>query len=284
MTSRSFRTARSGVVLGTSLLLVTTAVFPATSSYAAPGRAVPSVPGCRGEAVRGVFAQVPGSWGMGHVEFKLRLTNRSTATCRVPARPSLQLIGHDGEPLPTHVAPWPPSGAVPSVALRPETSAVAPALVAVDIPGPGDSHRRGGPCQPAAVELRVGTAGKTFTVLPVQPATSVCQRGSILLKSLVVQEPEPKIPSALLALVRGQIRYPPSEYTLTVRYDPHDRSWAEWSFAPAGPADDFQRGTGFAHFVGGRWRNVAAAANPGFCPPAVPKSVIRALGITCVNP
>ncbi len=220
MTSRSFRTARSGVVLGTSLLLVTTAVFPATSSYAAPGRAVPSVPGCRGEAVRGVFAQVPGSWGMGHVEFKLRLTNRSTATCRVPARPSLQLIGHDGEPLPTHVAPWPPSGAVPSVALRPETSAVAPALVAVDIPGPGDSHRRGGPCQPAAVELRVGTAGKTFTVLPVQPATSVCQRGSILLKSLVVQEPEPKIPSALLALVRGQIRYPPCEYTLTVRYYP----------------------------------------------------------------
>jgi hypothetical protein len=221
---------------------------------------------------------------MGHVEFIRRLTNSSTRTCMVPARPSLQLIGRGGEPLSTHVSLWPPEAAMSPVALRPGTTALAAALVAVDIPRPGDSHSKGGPCQPAAVELRVGTGGKTSTLAPVQPPTSVCQRGSILLKSLVVQEPAPKIPSGRLALIRGLIRYPPAEYTLTVRYDPHDRNWVEWSFAPAGPADQFQGGTGFAHFVGGRWSSVAVAANPGFCPTAVPKSVIRAFGITCVNP
>lgn len=282
-TVRSFRIARSGVIVGT-LRLVTTAVFPATSSYAEPGRAVHSVTSCRGEALRGVFTQIPGSWGMGHVEFTLRLTNRSTGTCTVPARPGLELIGRSGERLPTHVGPWPPGADAPAVRLRPGTSAQAAALVTVDIPGPGDSHRRGGPCEPAAVELRVGAAAETSTLLPVQPPTSVCQRGSILLKPLAGLEPAPKVANGLLALVRGLIRYPPAEYTLTVRYDPRDRSWAEWSFAPAGPADQFQGGTGFANFVGGRWHSVGVASNPGFCPPAVPKSVIRAFGISCVNP
>ena len=159
---------------------------------------------------------------MGHVEFTLRLTNGSSGTCAVAARPSLQLIGRGGEPLPSHVSPWPPEAAASPVALRPGTTALAAALVAVDIPGPGDSHRKGGPCQPSAMELRVGTAGKTSTLVPVQPPISVCQRGSILLKSLVTREPAPKIPSGLLVLIRGLIPYPPAEYTLTVRYDPRE--------------------------------------------------------------
>lgn len=275
---------RSGVIVGAFLLVLMTAVLPATSSYGETGRATPSVTACPGDALRGVFAQVAGSWGMGHVEFTLRLTNRSTGTCTVAARPSLQLIGRGGEPLPTHVAPWPPGAAASPVALGRGSSALAAALVAVDIPGPEDSHRKGGPCQPAAVELGVGTAGKTSTLVPVQPSTSVCQRGSILLKSLVVQVPAPKIPSGLLALIRGLIRYPPAEYTLTVRYDPHDRNWVEWSFGPIGPADKFQGGTGFAHFASGHWHSVALTSNPAFCPPAVPKSVTRAFGISCVNP
>ena len=68
-------------------------------------------------------------------------------------------------------------------------------------------------------------ADKTSTLAGVQPPTSVCQRGSILLKSLAEQEPAPTVPSGLLALIRGVIHYPPAEYTLKVRYDPHDRSW-----------------------------------------------------------
>jgi hypothetical protein len=134
------------------------------------------------------------------------------------------------------------------------------------------------------VALRVGTADRTSTLVAVQPSTSVCQRGSILLKSLVVQEPAPKIPRGLLALIRGPIRYPPAEYTLTVRYDPHDRNWVEWSFGPAGPADKFQGGTGFAHFASGHWHSIGMTSNPAFCPPAVPKSVTRAFWISCVNP
>ena len=102
---------------------------------------------------------------MGHVEFTLRLTNRSSGTCTVAARPNLQLIGRGGEPLPTHVSPVATGAAASPVALRPGTSALAAALVAVDIPGRGDSHRKGGPCQPSAVELRVAMAGKTSTLV-----------------------------------------------------------------------------------------------------------------------
>ncbi len=74
---------RSGIVGGVSLLLLMTAIFSATSSSAATGRATPSVTGCRGNALRGVFAQIAGSEGMGHVGFTLRLTNGSSGTCTV---------------------------------------------------------------------------------------------------------------------------------------------------------------------------------------------------------
>ena len=163
---------RSGIVGVAPLLLLIMALFAATSSSAETGGATPSITGCRGDALRGVFAQVAGSEGMGHVEFTLRLTNISNGTCTVAARPSLQLIGRAGERLPTHVSPWQPGTAASPVALRPRTTAFAAALVAVDIPGPGDSHRKGGPCQPSAVELRVAMADKTSTLAGVQPPTS----------------------------------------------------------------------------------------------------------------
>jgi hypothetical protein len=133
------------------------------------------------------------------------------------------------------------------------------------------------------VQLRVGAAGETSTLVPVQPPTPVCERGAISLKPLVALTPV--MPSGLLAVIKKVLGYPPREYTLTVRYDPDDRSWVEWSFGPAGPSDEIQGGVAFAHFAGGKWRNIWGPGNPGFCPGAgVPRAVIRAFAISCVSP
>jgi hypothetical protein len=220
---------------------------------------------------------------MGHAEYSLWLTNSSSQTCTVAGRPSLQLLDRGGKPLPTDATPWQPARTASAVTLSPGGSAEATTLVAVDIPGPGDSHRPGGPCQPTAVQLRVGAAGETSTLVPVQPPTPVCERGAISLKPLVALTPV--MPSGLLAVIKKVLGYPPREYTLTVRYDPDDRSWVEWSFGPAGPSDEIQGGVAFAHFAGGKWRNIWGPGNPGFCPGAgVPRAVIRAFAISCVSP
>jgi len=249
----------------------------------AAGRADTAAP-CRASALRGSFTHVPGSDGMGHAEYLLWLTNSSSQTCTEAGRPGLQILGQGGRPLPTHATAWQPGQSASAVALGPGGSAEAAALVAVDIPGPGDSHVPGRPCQPIAMQLRVGAAG-TATLVPVQPPRAVCERGSILLKPLA--RLTPVMPSGLLAMLKKLLDYPPREYTLKLRYDTHDRSWVEWSWAPAGPADAIQGGTGFAHLVDSTWRNIWGPGNPAFCqlgvPTTIPTSVRRAFGITCAN-
>ncbi|MGD0715452.1 MAG: DUF4232 domain-containing protein [Gaiellaceae bacterium] len=267
---------RSGLALlvacAAALLLV---AAPASGRADAAG-------GCRGSALSGGFTHVPGSDAMGHAQYSLWLTNNSSQTCTVAGRPRLQLLDRDGKPLPTNATP---SRAASAVTLSPGGSAEATALVAIDIPGAGDSHRPGGPCQPTAVQLRVGAARETSTIVPVQPPTAVCQSGTISLKPLAALTA--LMPSGLLATLKTLLRYPPREYTLTVRYDPHDRSWVEWTWGPAGPADPIQGGVGFAHLAGGNWRNIWGPGNPAFCqlgvPTTVPTTVRRAFGITCAK-
>jgi LSD1 subclass zinc finger protein len=154
----------------------------------------------------GSFTQLPGSTAMGHAEYSLWLTNSSSQTCTVAGRPSLQLLDRGGKPLPTDATPWQPARTASAVTLSPGGSAEATTLVAVDIPGPGDSHRPGGPCQPTAAKLRVGAAGKTSTLVPIQPPTPVCERGAILLKPLAALTPV--MPSGLLATLKTLLRYP----------------------------------------------------------------------------
>ncbi len=125
---------------------------------------------------------------MGHVEYTLRLRNASSQACTVAGLPSLILLGSGGKPLPSSVKPWEPSRATSAVTLWPGGSAAATALLRVDIPGPGDVEAPGQPCQPAAVQLRFGAAGGTSTLVPLQPATPVCEGGAILLRPLVGTE------------------------------------------------------------------------------------------------
>ncbi len=125
---------------------------------------------------------------MGKVEYTLRLRNTSSQTCTVAGRPSLQLLDRSGKPLPTYVTPWEPPRTASAVTLWPGGSAAATALLRVDIPSPGDAQEPGAPCQPTAVRLRVGVAGGTSTLIPVQPATPVCERGAISLRPLVASE------------------------------------------------------------------------------------------------
>jgi|GEM_PF-1485778 len=267
---------------GLSLLVVCAAALWLLLSAPA-SRGVGAAGGCRGSALSGSFTHVPGSDAMGHAEYSLWLTNGSSQTCTVAGRPSLQLLGRGGKPLPTDASPWHPWRTASAVTLGPGGSAEATALVATDIPGRGDSHRPGGPCQPTSVQLRVSAAGDTSTLVPVQPPTPVCQSGAVSLMPLVGLTPV--MPSGLLAMIKKRVGFPPREYTLTVRYDPHDRSWVDWSFGPVGPADPIQGGSGFAHLTGGRWRNIWGPGNPGFCPgPGVPRAVIRAFAISCVSP
>ncbi len=198
--------------------------------------------------------------------------------------PTLQLLGKGGKRLPTDVTPSQPSHGIAAIVLGPGVSATAMALVAVDVPGPGDSQRPGGPCQPTAVQLRVSAAEKTSFLVAIEPPTSVCRRGAISFQPFVVQKPVNANSTGLTAMIQNLLGYPPREYTLKVRYDPHDRSWVEWTFGPAGPADQIQGGVAFAHLVARRWRNVAGPGNPGYCMPEIPKAVLQAFAITCIQP
>lgn len=251
-------------------------------------RAVPLL-GCLGTALSGTFTEVPGSHAMGHVEYTLQLTNGSSESCTVQGRPRLQLLDRSGKPLPTDVTPRQPGQVASVVALRPRETVRATALVAVDIPGPGDSQHPGIPCQPAAVHLRVGAPGEASSLVPIRPPTSVCRRGAISLGPFVTQVPAQAIPSGLRTMLERLLHYPPAEYTLTVRYDPNDRSWVKWLYAPAGPGDELQGGIGFAHLTVGTWHNVWGPGNPAFCqlggaPTTVPATVLHAFGIACSSP
>ncbi|MGP8066211.1 MAG: DUF4232 domain-containing protein [Acidimicrobiales bacterium] len=277
---------------GLKVALLVVAVTPAgvaasflTLAASAANRSVPVV-GCQSAVLSGTFYQVEGSSAMGHVEYSLRLTNSSSQTCTMAGLPSLQLLDKGGKPLPTDVTPWQPRPAATAVTLGPGMSATATALVAVDIPGRGDTQRPGVPCQPAAVNLRVSAAGKTSFLVAIGPPTSVCQSGAISFKAYVVQHPVDANPTGLVPMIHNLLGAPPREYTLKLRYDPNDRSWVEWSFGSAGPADNIQGGVAFAHLVAGTWRNLWGPGNPAFCelggaPTSVPATVLRAFGITC---
>jgi hypothetical protein len=125
---------------------------------------------------------------MGHVEYTLRLKNITSRACTVAGRPSLQLLGQSGQPLPTDVTPLEPPRVASAVTLWPGTSARAVVALRVDIPGRGDLEQPGQPCQPTAATLRIDVSGGTSTLVPLQPATPVCESGAIEFRALVGSE------------------------------------------------------------------------------------------------
>jgi len=138
-----------------------------------------AAPFCRGSALAGHFAVIPGSAGAGNISYALRLRNVSTAPCTVTGVPVGRLLGLRKDVLPTHVRAARPGAAAPLVTLRPDASTVAVARFSPDVPGPGEG--RMGPCERTAFWFRVAARGGGTTAVAVSPPTPVCEHGRLSL-------------------------------------------------------------------------------------------------------
>jgi hypothetical protein len=132
---------------------------------------------CTGSQLSGSFALVSGSQGAGQVSYLLTLKNASQSRCYVFGLPQAQLIAANGAVLPTHIAAAQAASGGKPVTLAPGASAVAQARFSSSVPGPGDAQS--GSCQPQASTLRVTPDGGGTVDAPIQPPTSVCERGTL---------------------------------------------------------------------------------------------------------
>ena len=140
---------------------------------------------CAANQLSGTFRVVFGSAGAGNIVYALRLRNRSLRTCFVSGLAGLRLLGRNGRPLPTHVAPaFRPGLTAVRVVLRPGHVARADARFTPDVPGPGEpvNARQ---CEPTAYRVRVTPPpGGGTLIARVSPPTPVCVHGAISLKAL----------------------------------------------------------------------------------------------------
>ena len=133
---------------------------------------------CAATSLTGSFDGVEGSAGAGQITYALTLTNSGSSPCYVQGIPQVQLLGTTGAALPTTVSAEPGQGAGGKVSLQPGAKATADARFSPDVPGQGDSQSPGA-CQPTATVLRINALGGGTLDAPVQPPTSVCERGSL---------------------------------------------------------------------------------------------------------
>jgi hypothetical protein len=155
------------------------------ASLAAATVTAAATPACVGKDLSGAFAGVPGSAGAGSISYNLRLRNHSSHTCFVSGLPQLQLLGRTGKALPTHVRPSHP-GALTAVrvVVPPGGYTAATARFSPDVPGVGEGSY--GPCEPKAYRARVTVPpGGGMVVVPLVPATPVCEHGSMAFSVLV---------------------------------------------------------------------------------------------------
>jgi hypothetical protein len=116
-------------------------------------------------SLHGSFSVVPGSAGAGNIVYALRLRNDGAKAC---ALPTPRLLGQGGALLPTHVT-W------HSTVIPPHGHTTATARFSPDVPGVGEQTN--GPCEPVAHSLKLGPA-----VVPIQPATRVCEHGRLVFR------------------------------------------------------------------------------------------------------
>ena len=141
-------------------------------------------PACRAGDLSGVFAVVNGSAGAGSISYDLRLQNHSSSKCYVSGIPGLRLLGKTGKALPTKVVPDRPGALTAAkIILKPGGYAASTARFSPDIPGTGEAQY--GQCEPTAHSLRVSPAGGGSLVVPVKPATPVCEHGRMVLTALI---------------------------------------------------------------------------------------------------
>lgn len=139
---------------------------------------------CTGSMLDGTFRAVPGSAGAGNIVYRLRVQNRSTAECAVTGLPGLRLLGSRGRKLPTHASFNGRPGTLTAVLvpLSPGGTATLTARFSPDVPGPGEAVV-GGPCEQKAYKLRVAPSGGGSVVVPIAPATPVCEHGALELSA-----------------------------------------------------------------------------------------------------
>ena len=139
---------------------------------------------CAADQLQGSFDDIAGSAGAGQISYALKLTNTGSSPCFVSGIPQGQLLGTNGGALPTTISAEPGQGGGSKVTLQANGSATAEARFSPDVPGQGDSQTPG-QCQPTATVLRVTAPGGGTVDAPVQPPTSVCERGSLRFSPLV---------------------------------------------------------------------------------------------------
>ncbi|MGH2971269.1 MAG: DUF4232 domain-containing protein [Gaiellaceae bacterium] len=155
-----------------------TVTTPTTTTTSKPASAP-----CAAGSLQGSFDAVPGSEGAGQITYRLTLTNTGATPCYLSGLPQVQLLGTTGGALPTSTSAEPPVPATaPKVSLQHGGSAVTDARFSPDVNGTGDSTTSG-PCQPTATVLRVTAPGGGTLDAPIQPPTSVCERGSLRFKN-----------------------------------------------------------------------------------------------------
>jgi hypothetical protein len=142
-------------------------------------------PACVASQLTGTFSGIPGSAGAGSISYVLRLRNVSETTCFVSGIPQLRLVGKTGKLLPTRVRPSHP-GALTAVrvVVAPYGYTAATARFSPDVPGVGESGP--GPCEATAYRARVmPPPGGGTLVVPLKPATAVCEKGTMLFSAFV---------------------------------------------------------------------------------------------------
>jgi Protein of unknown function (DUF4232) len=143
------------------------------AALAVPGGS--SAAGCSG--LTGRFSVVPGSAGAGNIVYALRLKDGGSQSCLLRGLPVLRLLGARGQALPTHIVLDPRFKQVRPFLLRPGKTATAMARFSPDVPGPGEPTSKK-TCEPVAHTARV-SAGGTSVVVPIRPATPVCEHGRL---------------------------------------------------------------------------------------------------------
>jgi hypothetical protein len=159
-----------------------TTTAPATTTAPKPAAVA-----CAADHLSGSFDGVPGSAGAGQIVYRLTLTNNGATPCYVTGVPQVQLLGTTGGGLPTSVSAEPGQPAPARVSLAHGASATAEAQFSPDVNGTGDSTT--GRCQPTATVMRVTAPGGGTLDAPIQPPTSVCERGSLRFKPFAAASP-----------------------------------------------------------------------------------------------
>ena len=131
----------------------------------------------------GSFNAIPGSEGAGNIVYRLRIRNRSQATCFVSGIPKLQLLDRNGRKLPTKGIFDGPAGTLTAIVvpLAHGASASLTARFSPDVPGPGEPVTT--PCEKTAYKLRVTPSGGGTVTVPVSPPTPACEHGTLQLRT-----------------------------------------------------------------------------------------------------